>query len=67
MITFDGVGCVDQPSNLFWELKKGCQLLPIVLPGFNRSAIFAAPFVFQLEQVGLSLFAGGRLIDGFEI
>ena len=67
MITFDGIGGVDQPPDFFGELKKGCQLFPVVLPGFDCGPIFPAPFFFQIEQIGFSLFAGGCLVDGFEI
>ena len=75
MITFDGIGRVDQPSNFFREIKNGGQLLPIVfpqgywggVPGFDRSPILASPLFFQLKQVCFSLFASGCLVDGFEI
>jgi len=65
VIALHGIGGVDQPPVFLGELKKGSQLIPIVLPGFDLSPTFPDPILFQLEQIGFSLFPGGCLVDSF--
>lgn len=67
MISLHEVSGVDQAANFFRVIKKGGQLLPVVLLGSDRGHVLPAPFFFQRKRVGFRIFPGGGLVNGFEI
>ncbi len=65
--TFDGIGRVNESSNLRAEVKDGSQPIPIAPPVGCRRGIFFAPFFFQFVQCKeRSGFISG-LVNLFEI
>lgn len=44
--TFDGVGSVDDPSDLMGVIKISCKLVPVVSPGFDGCLVLEKPYTF---------------------
>jgi hypothetical protein len=50
MEAFDGVGGIDELSDVFGILKVGVEFMPIIFLGCNHSGIFLFPFSTQLHE-----------------
>lgn len=66
VVALNRVGCVNQVANLGREVEKDGQFGPVVFPGTHRNGILLTPLLTQLEQVGLGLSQGNRLVDAGE-
>lgn len=67
MITFDGIGGVDQSADVLAELEEGGQFCPVILPGAHSGGILVFSGFLQPDQIGFGLFPGGGLVDAFQI